>query len=128
MVASPTLTPLIKPSVETSAISGLLEVHSRLGLVASSGDIIALLVIYSPIIHSFCSHSNDKDSTRIGKTVTLHEAETSEPSVAVIVIKHSPTDSAVTLKSLSMVATSGLLEDTVNTLFDALGGETVLVR
>lgn len=113
------------PFWSTVATPILLLDHTRVLLLARSGSTVAVSVEDSP------SFNVISDSLRIMletgfTTLTIHDAEMFEPSVALTVITAVPLDLAVTLPSCVTVATALLLEDQASVLLLA-SEETIAV-
>lgn len=105
MVAEPPAKAVIFPFWSTDATFSLLELHTIVLLVASSGEIVAPRVFESP----FSILKEVSDSVMLATltlTVTLQEAENC-PSVDVTVIVAEPAPTAVTTPEVLTVAIEG---------------------
>ena len=124
MVASPTEIAVTLPSLSTVAIAASEVDQVTVLSVTSSGRMVAVSLSLAPMVSVSSVLSRVMLSASIGLTVTLQVADLS-PQVAVIVA--SPTETAVTLPSLSTVAIAASEVDQVTVLSVTSSGRTVAV-
>ena len=128
IIASPTAIAVTRPFSSTVATASSDDVQVTALLVANSGSIVAVNSAVCVASRLISVLSRVIDSTNVGTTVTLQDAERFEPSVVVAVIVASPTAIAVTRPFSSTVATASLEDFHVTALLVANSGRIVVVK
>ena len=125
IVVSPTATAVTLPLASTIATASFDDFHVTDLLVVNSGSTVATSVAVSVASRLISVLSSVIVSASVGTTVTLQDAERSDPSVVVAVIVASPIAMAVTTPFSSTIATLSFELFQVTDLLAVVSGSIV---